>query len=48
MGVGVKGLESITDEHVILPKLVLRLVEYLEGGGSAKGPRVQEFVAKFR
>lgn len=32
-----EGLESITDEHVILPKLFRRLAEYLEGGGPVAG-----------
>ena len=32
-----EGLESITDEHVILPKLFRRLAEYLEGGGLIAG-----------
>ena len=36
-GFEVDGLRSITDEHVILPKLFRRLVEYLEGGGSVAG-----------
>jgi endonuclease YncB( thermonuclease family) len=33
----VTNLESITEEHVILPKLFRRLAEYLRGGGSALG-----------
>jgi Staphylococcal nuclease homologue len=33
-GFEVEGLGSITDEHVILPKLFRRLAEYLEAGGS--------------
>jgi len=37
LGFDVKGLESITEQHVILPKLFRRLVEYLEGGGSVDG-----------
>ena len=32
-----EGLESITDEHVILPKLFRRLAEYLEGGEPVAG-----------
>jgi endonuclease YncB( thermonuclease family) len=39
VGFVVKNLASITDQHVILPKLFRRLVKYLEGGGS---------VAKFK
>ena len=35
----VEGLTSITDEHVVLPKLFRRLAEYLEGGGSVAGFR---------
>ncbi len=38
-GFEVEGLGSITDEHVILPKLFRRLAEYLEGGGSVAGFR---------
>jgi hypothetical protein len=37
VGFEVDGLGSITNEHVILPKLFRRLVEYLEGGGSVAG-----------
>jgi hypothetical protein len=33
----VEGLESITEEHVVLPKLFRRLAEYLEAGGSVTG-----------
>jgi hypothetical protein len=33
-GFEVEGLDSITDEHVILPKLFRRLAEYLQAGGS--------------
>ena len=33
----VEGLESITEEHVVLPKLFRRLAEYLEVGGSVAG-----------
>jgi endonuclease YncB( thermonuclease family) len=33
-GFVVTGLQSITQDHVILPKLFRRLVTYLEGGGS--------------
>jgi endonuclease YncB( thermonuclease family) len=36
-GFGVEGLGSISDEHVILPKLFRRLAEYLEAGGSVAG-----------
>ncbi len=36
-GFEVEGLRSITDEHVVLPKLFRRLAEYLEGGGSVVG-----------
>jgi hypothetical protein len=36
-GFEVEGLHSITDEHVILPKLFRRLAEYLEAGGSVAG-----------
>jgi hypothetical protein len=36
-GFEVDGLDSITDEHVILPKLFRRLAEYLEAGGSVGG-----------
>lgn len=37
-GFEVEGLESVTEEHVILPKLFRRLAEYLEaGGGGASG-----------
>jgi hypothetical protein len=36
-GFEVEGLDSITDEHVILPKLFRRLAEYLEAGGSVAG-----------
>ncbi|TNE49300.1 MAG: nuclease [Deltaproteobacteria bacterium] len=36
-GFEVTGLSSITDEHVILPKLFRRLVKYLENGGSVSG-----------
>jgi len=34
VGFVVTGLQSITQDHVILPKLFRRLVTYLEGGGS--------------
>ena len=33
----VEGLESITEEHVVLPKLFRRLADYLEAGGSVAG-----------
>jgi endonuclease YncB( thermonuclease family) len=36
-GFEVEGLRSITDEHVVLPKLFRRLAEYLEVGGSVAG-----------
>ncbi|MDQ4142995.1 MAG: nuclease [Actinomycetota bacterium] len=36
-GFEVEGLGSITDEHVVLPKLFRRLAEYLEGGGPVAG-----------
>jgi hypothetical protein len=36
-GFAVKGPESISEEHVILPKLFRRLAEYLEVGGSVVG-----------
>jgi len=36
-GFEVDGLESITEEHVIMPKLFRRLAEYLEVGGSVAG-----------
>ncbi len=36
-GFEVEGLESITEEHVVLPKLFRRLAEYLEGGGPVAG-----------
>jgi hypothetical protein len=36
-GFDVQGIESITDEHVILPKLFRRLAEYLEAGGAVAG-----------
>ena len=36
-GFEVDGLDSITDEHVILPKLFRRQAEYLEAGGSVGG-----------
>jgi hypothetical protein len=36
-GFGVTSLQSITDKHVILPKLFRRLVEYLEAGGGIAG-----------
>jgi hypothetical protein len=42
-GFEVTGLESIVEEHVILPKLFRRLAEYLEGGGSVAG--FKEFLA---
>ena len=42
-GFEVESLESITQEHVILPKLFRRLAEYLEGGGPVAG--FEEFLA---
>ena len=42
-GFDVTALTSITEEHVILPKLFRRLAEYLQGGGSVTGFR--EFLA---
>lgn len=36
-GFAVAGLPSITDTHVILPKLFRRLVEFLRGGGPVTG-----------
>ena len=36
-GFEVEGLDSITDEHVIMPKLFRRLAEYLQAGGSVAG-----------
>jgi hypothetical protein len=36
-GFEVEGLGSITEEHVIMPKLFRRLAEYLEAGGSVAG-----------
>ena len=36
-GFAVTGLESIVEEHVILPKLFRRLAEYLQGGGRVAG-----------
>ena len=36
-GFAVTGMQSITDDHVILPKLFRRLVAYLEGGGTVQG-----------
>lgn len=36
-GFAVESLESISEEHVILPKLFRRLAEYLEVGGSVAG-----------
>jgi len=36
-GFEVDGLDSITDDHVILAKLFRRLAEYLEAGGSVGG-----------
>jgi uncharacterized protein (DUF952 family) len=36
-GFDVEGLESLTDEHVILSKLFRRLAEYLQAGGFVSG-----------
>lgn len=36
-GFEVSGIESITEEHVILPKLFRRLAEYMEAGGPITG-----------
>lgn len=36
-GFEVDGLESITEEHVVMPKLFRRLAEYLEAGGPVAG-----------
>jgi hypothetical protein len=36
-GFAVTGLQSITEEHVILPKLFRRLASYLEAGGAVQG-----------
>lgn len=36
-GFVVEGLDSITEEHVILPKLFRRLARYLEAGGPVAG-----------
>ena len=41
-GFDVEGLDSITDEHVTLPKLFRRLAEYLEAGGWVQASRVLE------
>jgi endonuclease YncB( thermonuclease family) len=41
-GFEVEGLGSITEDHVVLPKLFRRLAEYLEAGGSVAG--FQEFL----
>jgi hypothetical protein len=38
-GFEVNGIESITEEHVILPKLFRRLAEYMEVGGTVVGFR---------
>ena len=42
-GLQVQGVFSISEQHVILPKLFRRLAEYLEGGGPVAG--FQEFLA---
>jgi hypothetical protein len=36
-GVAVESIASISERHVILPKLFRRLVQYLEAGGSVSG-----------
>jgi hypothetical protein len=36
-GFDVEGLDSITEVHVVMPKLSRRLAEYLEAGGSVAG-----------
>lgn len=36
-GFDVTGMQSITEDHVILPKLFRRLASYLEGGGAVQG-----------
>ncbi len=36
-GFDVAGMQSITEDHVILPKLFRRLASYLEGGGAVQG-----------
>ena len=36
-GFAVSGMDSITEEHVILPKLFRRLARYLEAGGPVAG-----------
>ena len=36
-GFRVEGLESLVEEHVILPKLFRRLAEYLQAGGAVAG-----------
>jgi hypothetical protein len=36
-GFDVQGIDSITDVHVILPKLFRRMADYLEGGGPIAG-----------
>ena len=36
-GFRVEGLKSLSEEHVILPKLFHRLAEYLQAGGSVAG-----------
>lgn len=41
-GFAVESLESISEEHIILPKLFRRLAEYLEVGGSVVG--LKEFL----
>lgn len=37
VGFAVTGMQSITENHVILPKLFRRLAAYLEGGGAVQG-----------
>lgn len=36
-GAEIHGLQSIEEDHVLLPKLFRRLAEHLEGGGSVSG-----------
>jgi hypothetical protein len=43
-GFAVRNLQSVTDTHVILPKLFRRLVEFMRGGGSVGG--FKEFMQK--
>lgn len=45
-GFAVTGMSSITEDHVILPKLFRRLADYLEAGGPVAG--FKEFVEAMR